>query len=81
LLIYIYRYKYIYIYIYIYIYVHSVDWTVVDLILMFLLLCVCVLSAQVMGKVKTVFTEEAELTNSRAAMVAMGVWATTAYIF
>ena len=48
---------------------------------MFLLLCVCVLSAQVMGKVKTVFTEEAELTNSRAAMVAMGVWATTAYIF
>jgi len=36
---------------------------------------------EVMGKVKTIFTEEAELTNSRAAMAAMGVWILTAYFF
>jgi len=34
-----------------------------------------------MGKVKAIFTEEAELTNSRAAMAAMGVWIMTAYVF
>eukprot|EP00277_Geminigera_cryophila_P015836 CAMPEP_0179451076 /NCGR_PEP_ID=MMETSP0799-20121207/35146_1 /TAXON_ID=46947 /ORGANISM="Geminigera cryophila, Strain CCMP2564" /LENGTH=247 /DNA_ID=CAMNT_0021246005 /DNA_START=8 /DNA_END=751 /DNA_ORIENTATION=- len=36
---------------------------------------------EVMGKVKAIFTEEAELTNSRAAMAAMGVWIMTAYVF
>jgi hypothetical protein len=36
---------------------------------------------EVIDKIKTIFTPEAELTNSRAAMAAMGVWILTALAF
>ena len=36
---------------------------------------------EVIDKIKTIFTPEAELTNSRACMAAMGVWVLTALLF